>query len=110
MKSWLASSGPKRTELVPCLYGEVSTTTCMGTPPRIYRTHTVVAVPYATRDLGFPIARGAAMLWLMEAGTSGAHLIGFGTMRSQLRSPFSATRQEPSRLAVPHPMVWDPVR
>ena len=40
-----------------------------------YRTHTVVAVPYATRDLGFPIARGPAMLWLMEAGTSGAHLM-----------------------------------
>lgn len=40
-----------------------------------YRTHTVVAVPYATRDLGFPIARGTAMLWLMEAGTSGAHLM-----------------------------------
>jgi len=40
-----------------------------------YRSHTVVAVPYATRDLGFPIARGPAMLWLMEAGTSGAHLM-----------------------------------
>ena len=40
-----------------------------------YRNHTVVAVPYATRDLGFPIERGPAMLWLMEAGTSGAHLM-----------------------------------
>ncbi len=40
-----------------------------------YRTHTVVAAPYATRDLGFPIARAPAMLWLMEAGTSGAHLM-----------------------------------
>ena len=40
-----------------------------------YRTHTVVAVPYATRDLGFPISRGPAMLWLMQAGTSGAHLM-----------------------------------
>jgi len=34
----LASSGPRRTELVPCLCGEASTTTCMGTPPRITET------------------------------------------------------------------------
>lgn len=40
-----------------------------------YRSHTVVAVPYATRGLGFPIARGPAMLWLMEAGASSAHLM-----------------------------------
>ena len=46
-----------------------------GDSPPDYRNHTVVAVPYATRDLGFPIARGPAMLWLMEAGTSGAHLM-----------------------------------
>ena len=46
-----------------------------GDSAQDYRNHTVVAVPYATRDLGFPIARGPAMLWLMEAGTSGAHLM-----------------------------------
>ncbi len=46
-----------------------------GDSAQDYRTHTVVAVPYAARDLGFPIARGPAMLWLMEAGTSGAHLM-----------------------------------
>jgi hypothetical protein len=46
-----------------------------GDSTQDYRNHTVVAVPYATRDLGFPIARGPAMLWLMEAGTSGAHLM-----------------------------------
>ena len=46
-----------------------------GDSDQEYRNHTVVAVPYATRDLGFPIARGPAMLWLMEAGTSGAHLM-----------------------------------
>jgi hypothetical protein len=38
LKSWLASSGLRRTELVPRLYGEASTTTCMGTPPRITET------------------------------------------------------------------------
>jgi hypothetical protein len=46
-----------------------------GDSTQDYRNHTLVAVPYATRDLGFPIARGPAMLWLMEAGTSGAHLM-----------------------------------
>ena len=46
-----------------------------GDSEQDYRTHTVVAVPYATRDLGFPIARAPATLWLMEAGTSGAHLM-----------------------------------
>ena len=46
-----------------------------GDSAQDYRNHTVVAVPYATRDLGFPIARGPAMLWLMEAGASGAHLM-----------------------------------
>jgi hypothetical protein len=41
-----------------------------------YRTHTTVAVPYATeQSLGFPTARGSGMLWLMEAGTSSAHLM-----------------------------------
>ena len=41
-----------------------------------FRTHTTVAVPYATQEsLGFPTARGPGMLWLMEAGTSGAHLM-----------------------------------
>ena len=40
-----------------------------------YRNHTVVAVPYATRELGFPIVRAPATLWLMEAGSSGAHLM-----------------------------------
>ena len=46
-----------------------------GDSTQDYQNHTVVAVPYATRDLGFPIARGTATLWLMEAGTSGAHLM-----------------------------------
>ncbi len=46
-----------------------------GDSAQDYRNHTAVAVPYATRDLGFPIARGPAMLWLMEAGTSSAHLM-----------------------------------
>jgi len=46
-----------------------------GDSAQDYRNHTVVAVPYATRDLGFPIARGPALLWLMEAGTSGTHLM-----------------------------------
>jgi hypothetical protein len=41
-----------------------------------YRTHTTVAVPFATQEsLGFSIARAPATLWLMEAGTSGAHLM-----------------------------------
>ena len=41
-----------------------------------YRTHTTVAVPYATKEsLGFPTARGPGMLWLMDAGTSSAHLM-----------------------------------
>ncbi len=38
LKSWLASSGPRPTELVPCPCGEASTTTCMGTLPRITET------------------------------------------------------------------------
>jgi hypothetical protein len=46
-----------------------------GNSAQDYRNHTVVAVPNATDYLGFPIARGPAMLWLMEAGTSGAHLM-----------------------------------
>jgi hypothetical protein len=46
-----------------------------GDSAQDYRNHTVVAVPHATRDLGFPIARAPATLWLMEAGTSGAHLM-----------------------------------
>ena len=46
-----------------------------GDSTQDYQIHTLVAVPYATRDLGFPIARGPAMLWLMEAGASGAHLM-----------------------------------
>jgi hypothetical protein len=41
-----------------------------------YRTHTAVAVPYATGEsIGLPTARGPALLWLMEAGTSSAHLM-----------------------------------
>jgi hypothetical protein len=40
------------------------------------RTHTTVSVPFATQEsLGFSITRGPAVLWLMEAGTSGAHLM-----------------------------------
>jgi len=46
-----------------------------GASAQDFRNHTVVAVPYATRDLGFPIARAPATLWLMEAGSSGAHLM-----------------------------------
>ena len=33
-----------------------------GDSAQDYRNHTVVAVPYATRDLGFPIARGPAVI------------------------------------------------
>ncbi len=46
-----------------------------GDSAQDYIYHTVVAVPQATRDLGFPIARAPATAWLMEAGSSGAHLM-----------------------------------
>lgn len=40
------------------------------------RTHTTVAVPFATQEsLGFQIARGPGTIWIMEAGTSSAHLM-----------------------------------
>ena len=38
-------------------------------------THTTVAVPFATADLGFPTRPGGGVLWLMDAGTSEAHLM-----------------------------------
>ena len=39
-------------------------------------THTNVAVPFATGEsLGLPERGGPGMLWLMNAGTSGAHLM-----------------------------------
>lgn len=38
--------------------------------------HSTVAVPHATGEsLGLPVRGGAGMLWLMEAGTSSAHLM-----------------------------------
>lgn len=39
-------------------------------------THTNIAVPFATgASLGLPEKSGTAMLWLMNAGTSSAHLM-----------------------------------
>lgn len=47
-----------------------------GDSPTALRTHTTVAVPNATgQALGLPERGGPAMLWLMEAGTSSAHLM-----------------------------------
>ncbi len=48
----------------------------MGADMNSLRTHTTVAVPNATgAQLGLPEARAAGMLWLMEAGSSSAHLM-----------------------------------
>jgi hypothetical protein len=47
-----------------------------GDSPQSLRSHTTVAVPNATAaTLGLPDRAGPAMLWLMEAGTSSAHLM-----------------------------------
>lgn len=48
----------------------------MGASPDALRTHTTVAVPNATAEsLGLPAQPGPARLWLMDAGTSSAHLM-----------------------------------
>jgi hypothetical protein len=47
-----------------------------GDSPTALRTHTTVAVPGATGEsIGLPERGGAAMLWLMEPGTTSAHLM-----------------------------------
>lgn len=47
-----------------------------GPTPDAVTTHTTVAVPMATGEsLGLPERGGAAMLWLMEPGTTAAHLM-----------------------------------
>lgn len=41
-----------------------------------FQTHTTVAVPFATRELlGLPQRGGGALLWVMQASTSSAHLM-----------------------------------
>ena len=48
----------------------------MGDSPEAAGPHTTVAVPGATgQSLGLPERGGPAMLWLMQAGTSSAHLM-----------------------------------
>jgi hypothetical protein len=48
-----------------------------GDTPDALRTHTTVAVPFATGESlgGLPTRGGPALLWLMEAGLSSAHLM-----------------------------------
>ncbi|MEX2581632.1 MAG: hypothetical protein WD766_00025 [Gemmatimonadota bacterium] len=47
-----------------------------GDSPEGLSPHTTVAVPGATGEsLGLPERGGAAMLWLMQAGTTSAHLM-----------------------------------
>jgi len=47
-----------------------------GESPAALRSHTTVAVPNATgAAMGLPERGGPALLWLMEAGTSSAHLM-----------------------------------
>ena len=41
-----------------------------------FRTHTTVAVPFATGEsLGLPSRGGGGMLWVMQGGTSSSHLM-----------------------------------
>lgn len=48
----------------------------IGDDPETGRLHVTVAVPYATPEsIGLPAERRPAGLWLMSAGTSGAHLM-----------------------------------
>jgi hypothetical protein len=48
----------------------------IGDSPDDLRTHTTVAVPFATQEsIGFPVTRGPGTIWIMEAGTSSAHLM-----------------------------------
>lgn len=47
-----------------------------GDSPETIRSHTTVAVPFATAEsMGLPEQGGPARLWLMQAGTSSAHLM-----------------------------------
>ncbi len=48
----------------------------IGDDPETGRLHTTVAVPHATGEsLGLPEERRSDALWLMDGGTSGAHLM-----------------------------------
>jgi hypothetical protein len=65
------ADGTRATSVFGSIYYHV-----IGSSLDDYRTHTTVAVPYATKEsIGLPTARGPALLWLMEAGTSSAHLM-----------------------------------
>lgn len=47
-----------------------------GDSPTTISTHTTVAVPFATNEsLGLPGERGPGRLWLMQPGTTAAHLM-----------------------------------
>lgn len=49
----------------------------VGSSPADVRTHTTIAVPGATSESlgGIPTSRRSAALWLMQPGTSSAHLM-----------------------------------
>jgi len=65
------ANGTRAKSVFGSIYYHVS-----GDSPDNLRTHTTVAVPDATgASLGLPERGGPAMLWLMEAGTSSAHLM-----------------------------------